>query len=220
MDENRQNQPIENGVQGGEEKKRKLLEFREEEKRPLLTDAVKKEIREWLLSLVVAVVVVTLIRSFLFTIIRVDGPSMSDTLLDGDKLFVTIADMKIIGPQRFDVVICKYPQRRDHYVKRVIGLPGETLEVRKGVLYIDGEAIEEPFLSDLRTERFDKISNNFGPIVIGEGEYFVMGDNRDNSNDSRNVGMITEEMMVGKVRQIIWPLNRFGAVAGSEEYAE
>ncbi len=220
MDENRQNQPIENGVQGGEETKRKLLEFREEEKKPLLTDAVKKEIREWLLSLVVAVVVVTLIRSFLFTIIRVDGPSMSDTLLDGDKLFVTIADMKIIGPQRFDVVICKYPQRRDHYVKRVIGLPGETLEVRKGVLYIDGEAIEEPFLSDLRTERFDKISNNFGPIVIGEGEYFVMGDNRDNSNDSRNVGMITEEMMVGKVRQIIWPLNRFGAVAGSEEYAE
>jgi len=220
MDENRQNQPIENGVQGGEEKKRKLLEFREEEKKPLLTDAVKKEIREWLLSLVVAVVVVTLIRSFLFTIIRVDGPSMSDTLLDGDKLFVTIADMKIIGPQRFDVVICKYPQRRDHYVKRVIGLPGETLEVRKGVLYIDGEAIEEPFLSDLRTERFDKISNNFGPIVIGEGEYFVMGDNRDNSNDSRNVGMITEEMMVGKVRQIIWPPNRFGAVAGSEEYAE
>ena len=133
MDENRQNQPIENGVQGGEEKKRKLLEFREEEKKPLLTDAVKKEIREWLLSLVVAVVVVTLIRSFLFTIIRVDGPSMSDTLLDGDKLFVTIADMKIIGPQRFDVVICKYPQRRDHYVKRVIGLPGETLEVRKSV---------------------------------------------------------------------------------------
>lgn len=220
MDENRQNQPVENGEQDGGEKKHKLLEFREEEKKPLLTDKAKKEIREWLISLAAAVVAVMLIRTFLFTIIRVDGPSMSDTLLDGDKLFVTIADMKANGPQRFDVVICKYPERRDNYVKRVIGLPGETLEVKKGVLYIDGEAIEEPFLSDLRTERFDRISNNFGPIVIGEGEYFVMGDNRDNSNDSRNVGMITEEMMIGKVRQIIWPLNRFGAVAGSEEYAE
>ena len=220
MDENRQNQPIENGEQDGEEKKHKLLEFREEEKKPLLTDKAKKEIREWLISLATAVVVVMLIRTFLFTIIRVDGPSMSDTLLDGDKLFVTVADMKANGPDRFDVVICKYPGRRDNYVKRVIGLPGETLEVKKGVLYIDGEAIEEPFLSDLRTERFDKISNNFGPIVIGEGEYFVMGDNRDNSNDSRNVGVITEEMVIGKVRQIIWPLNRFGAVAGSEEYAE
>lgn len=222
MDENRQNQPVETGEQAGEEKKHKLLEFREEEKEKkfVLTDKMKKEIREWIVSLAGAVIVVLLIRTFLFTIIRVDGPSMSDTLLNGDKLFVTVADMKLNGPDRFDVVICKYPDKRDNYVKRVIGLPGETLEVKKGVLYINGEAIEEPFLSALRTERYSKISNNFGPVVIGEDEYFVMGDNRDNSNDSRNVGVITGDMVVGKVRQIIWPLNRFSSVPGAEEYAQ
>lgn len=222
MDENRQNQPTQNEEQGGEEKKHKLLEFREEEKvkKPLLSEKAIKEIREWVVSLAVSIIVVLLIRTYLFTIIRVDGPSMSDTLLDGDKLFVTVADMRANGPERFDVIICKYPNRNDQYVKRVIGLPGETLRVKNGVLYIDGEAIEEPFLSDARTVRFDKGSNNFGPIEIGEGEYFVMGDNRDDSNDSRNVGVITEDMVIGKVRQIIWPLNRIGSVPGAEVYAE
>ena len=222
MDENRQNQPIDNGEQAGEEKKHKLLEFREEEKvkKPLLSEKAVKEIREWAVSLAVSIAVVLLIRTFLFTIIRVDGPSMSDTLLDGDKLFVTVADMRANGPDRFDVIICKYPNRKDQYVKRVIGLPGDTLRVKNGVLYINGEEVEEPFLSEARTVRFDKASNNFGPIEIGEGEYFVMGDNRDDSNDSRNVGVITEDMVIGKVRQIIWPLNRIGSVPGAEVYAE
>ncbi len=222
MDENRQNQPIDNGEQAGEEKKHKLLEFREEEKvkKPLLSEKAVKEIREWAVSLAVSIAVVLLIRTFLFTIIRVDGPSMSDTLLDGDKLFVTVADMRANGPDRFDVIICKYPNRKDQYVKRVIGLPGDTLRVKNGVLYINGEEFEEPFLSEARTVRFDKASNNFGPIEIGEGEYFVMGDNRDDSNDSRNVGVITEDMVIGKVRHIIWPLNRIGSVPGAEVYAE
>jgi len=223
MEENKQNQTPAGGETEGAEKKHKLLELREEEKeskKPLLSDKAKKEIREWIVSLVTAVIAVLLIRTFLFTIIKVDGPSMSDTLLDGDKLFVTVADMRADGPDRFDVVICKYPNRRDQYVKRVIGLPGDTISVRQGVLYVNGEAVEEPFLSDARTVRFDKGSNNFGPVEIGEGEYFVMGDNRDNSNDSRNVGVITEDMVIGKVRYIIWPLSRIGSVPGSEVYAE
>lgn len=204
------------------EQKKKLLEFREEEKtkKALLSEKAKKEIREWVVSLAVALVVVLVLRTFLFNIITVDGPSMSDTLLDGDKLFVTVPDVKLNGPERFDVVICKYPDRDDQYVKRVIGLPGETLEVKSGVLYIDGEAIEEPFLSEERTQRFVRSSSNVGPVEIPEGKYFVMGDNRDNSNDSRNVGFISEDMMIGRVRYIIWPLSRIGGVAGSEEYAE
>lgn len=223
MGENKQNQTPAGEETEGAEKKHKLLELREEEKgskKPLLSDKAKKEIREWIVSLATAVIVVLLLRTFLFTIIRVDGPSMSDTLLDGDKLFVTIADMRADGPERFDVIICKYPNRSDQYVKRVIGLPGDTISVKQGVLYVNGEAVEEPFLSDARTVRFDKGSNNFGPIEISEGEYFVMGDNRDNSNDSRNVGVITDEMVIGKVRYIIWPLNRIGSVPGSEVYAE
>ncbi len=223
MEENKQNQTPAGMETEGAERKHKLLELREEEKeskKPLLSDKAKKEIREWIVSLATAVIAVLLIRTFLFTIIKVDGPSMSDTLLDGDKLFVTVADMRADGPDRFDVVICKYPNRRDQYVKRVIGLPGDTISVKQGVLYVNGEAVEEPFLSDARTVRFDKGSNNFGPVEIGEGEYFVMGDNRDNSNDSRNVGVITDDMVIGKVRYIIWPLNRIGSVPGSEVYAE
>ena len=220
MDDNQRNPLDQSEETPAEGRKRKLLEFREEEKKPLLTDKARKEIREWVVSLAVALVVVLLIRTFLFTIISVDGPSMSDTLLDGDRLMVTVLDMKLNGPERFDVIICKYPERNDQYVKRVVGLPGETLEVREGVLYIDGEAVEEPFLSGERTVRFDKASNNFGPIEIPENRYFVMGDNRDNSNDSRSVGFITGDMIIGKVRHIIWPLSRIGSVAGSEVYAE
>ncbi len=202
---------------------KKLLELKDENpkiKRRQLAEGLRKELREWIISFAAALVLVIIIRSFLFTVIRVDGPSMSDTLLDGDVLFVNVLDMKLNQPERFDVVICKYPNRTDQYVKRVIGLPGDTLSVRGGVLYINDQPIEEPFLSDARTVRFDKASNSFGPVRIPEGCYYVMGDNRDDSNDSRNVGMLTEDMFIGKVEYIIFPFNRVGAVDGSEEYAQ
>lgn len=208
---------------GQPRKERDVIEISEEtqdtqpKKKGLSPNAVK-EIREWVISLVAAVVLVVIIRSFFFTIIRVDGGSMSDTLLNNDRLFVSVLDVKKDGPERFDVVICKYPNRPDQYVKRVIGMPGDTLMVRRGVLYINDEAYEEPYLSDARTVSFDRGSNNFGPIEIPDGKYYVMGDNRDDSNDSRRVGMIDEDMMIGEVKYIIWPLDRIGEVAGSEEY--
>ena len=200
------------------EQPRKLLEMHESEKKPLLSAHAKKEIREWIVSIVTALVAVFIIRSFLFTIIRVDGPSMSDTLLDNDRLFVTVLDVKLNGPDRFDVVILHYPNRgRQDFVKRVIGLPGDTVEVKSGVLSVNGVTYDESYLTDERTARFDKSSSDFS-ITLGEDEYFVMGDNRDNSNDSRNVGVINRDMFVGKVRQIIWPLTRFSTVGGSEVY--
>lgn len=208
---------------GQPREERDVIEISEEtqdtqpKKKGLSPNAVK-EIREWVISLVAAVVLVVIIRSFFFTIIRVDGASMSDTLLNNDRLFVSVLDVKKDGPERFDVVICKYPNRPDQYVKRVIGMPGDTLTVRRGVLYINDVAYEEPYLSDARTVEFDRGSNNFGPIKIPEGKYYVMGDNRDDSNDSRRVGLIDEDMMIGEVKYIIWPLDRIGVVAGSEEY--
>ena len=205
-----------------QEKPRKLLEMREEEKvkKPIFTDKVKKEIREWIISLATAIIAVAIIRAFLFTIIRVDGPSMMETLHDGDRLYVNVLDMKMNGPDRFDVVILHYPERKENFVKRVIGLPGDVLEVKEGVLYINGEAVEEEFLSSERTVRFGKSANNIAPITVPEGQYFVMGDNRDNSNDSRSVGFIDEDMFVGKVRYIIWPFSRIGEVSGSEVYGQ
>lgn len=212
MSENHQNDSM--------EQPHKLLELHEEEKKPLMTPRFKKELREWITSLAIALVAVILIRSFLFTVIRVDGPSMQDTLHNNDRLFVTVLDLKLHGPDRFDVVILHYPDRRENFVKRVIGLPGDTLEVRGGTLYVNDQAYDEPFLFEERTERYRKGASDFGPVEIPEGQYFVMGDNRDNSNDSRRVGLIDESLFVGKVRCIIWPLDRIGTVAGSEVYAQ
>ena len=208
--------PEDNERPAGEPKK--LLEMREEEKKPFWTPERKKDAREWVVSIVTALLAVLIIRSFLFTIIRVDGTSMTDTLQNNDRLFVTVLDMKLHGPDRFDVVITHYDDTRKEYVKRVIGLPGDTLEVKSGVLYVNGEAYEEPFLSPDRIVNYSLPQYDFGPIEVPEGSYFVMGDNRDNSRDSRRVGFLSEDKIVGKVRYIIWPLNRIGSVGGSEVY--
>ena len=208
--------PEENERPAGGQKK--LLEMREEEKKPFWTPERKKDAREWVVSIVTALIAVLIIRSFLFTIIRVDGSSMTDTLQHNDRLFVTVLDMKLHGPDRFDVVITHYDDTRKEYVKRIIGLPGDTLEVRSGVLYVNGEAYEEPFLSPERIVNYSLPQYDFGPIEVPEGSYFVMGDNRDNSRDSRRVGFLSEDRIVGKVRYIIWPLNRIGSVGGSEVY--
>ena len=208
--------PEENERPAGEPKK--LMEMREEEKKPFWTPERKKDAREWVVSIVTALLAVLIIRSFFFTIIRVDGTSMTDTLQNNDRLFVTVLDMKLHGPDCFDVVITHYDDTRKEYVKRVIGLPGDTLEVKSGVLYVNGEAYEEPFLSPDRIVNYSLPQYDFGPIEVPEGSYFVMGDNRDNSRDSRRVGFLSEDKIVGKVRYIIWPLNRIGSVGGSEVY--
>ena len=208
--------PEENERPAGEPNK--LMEMREEEKKPFWTPERKKDAREWVVSIVTALLAVLIIRSFFFTIIRVDGTSMTDTLQNNDRLFVTVLDMKLHGPDRFDVVITHYDDTRKEYVKRVIGLPGDTLEVKSGVLYVNGEAYEEPFLSPDRIVNYSLPQYDFGPIEVPEGSYFVMGDNRDNSRDSRRVGFLSEDKIVGKVRYIIWPLNRIGSVGGSEVY--
>ena len=208
--------PEENERPAGEPKK--LLEMREEEKKPFWTPERKKDAREWVVSIVTALLAELIIRSFFFTIIRVDGTSMTDTLQNNDRLFVTVLDMKLHGPDRFDVVITHYDDTRKEYVKRVIGLPGDTLEVKSGVLYVNGEAYEEPFLAPDRIVNYSLPQYDFGPIEVPEGSYFVMGDNRDNSRDSRRVGFLSEDKIVGKVRYIIWPLNRIGSVGGSEVY--
>ena len=209
---------MEQNERPAEEHKRGLLELHEsEEKEEKIPAKVKKEIKDWIVSFAAALVIVLLVRTFLFTIIRVDGPSMSDTLLNGDRLYVDVLDMRRFGPSRFDVVILHYPDRTENFVKRVIGVPGDTIEVKEGVLFINGVAHEEPYLTPERIADFSRSIYNFS-VTLGEDEYFVMGDNRDNSNDSRRVGVISREKFVGKVCRIIWPLSRWDAVEGSEVY--
>jgi len=174
---------------------------------------VKKEIREWVVSIAVALIAVFLIRSFLFTIIRVDGDSMRETLHNGERLIVTIADIKLSGVQRGDVVICHYPGRtgllgmKENFVKRVVGVAGDTIVMLNGDTYINGEKVEEPFIT------YPSPFIN-GAWQVPEGYVFVCGDNRAGSHDSRSadVGPIAVSEIVGKVRFVMWPLSAIRAV--------
>ena len=167
-------------------------------------NSMKKEIWEWVKSIAIALIAVALIRMFLFTMIRVDGHSMDETLQDNERIAVTILDMKLGAPQRQDIVICTYPGEDHLCVKRVIGLPGETIELRDGKTYINEVPIEEPYIEHLSMQPF-------GPYEISEDHYFVMGDNRADSKDSRypGVGALQKEAISGKARLICWPFDRF-----------
>lgn len=175
------------------------------EKKPV---NVKKEILSWILTIAVAVAAALLIRTFLFEPIRVDGESMCDTLQNGEIMLVTKPEYLTGDPQRGDVVICKYPGRTENFVKRVMGIPGDVIEIRSNVVYRNGEALDEPYLTPERNDN----GFSMAPFTLGEDEYFVMGDNRDNSHDSRNYygagrpAAISRKDIVGKVRFVMWPL--------------
>lgn len=183
----------------------------EDEKKPM---DVKKEILSWILTLGAAVVIALLIRTFVFEPIRVDGQSMCDTLQNGEIMFVTKPEYLVGDPQFGDVVICKYPERTENFVKRVMGLPGDVLEIVDNVVYRNGEAVDEPYLTAERNDSgFD-----MAPFTLSDDEYFVMGDNRDNSHDSRNYydyytpAALTRDMIIGHVRFVMFPFDSFRGI--------
>ena len=198
--------------------------------------SVKREILEWVASLLAALVIVLPLKAFVFEFVRVDGGSMNDTLESGEIMFVSklgysstwlylpwqsdeakeSAKRITLGgaPERFDVVVCRYPGRGGTYfVKRVVGLPGDTVELREGYLYVNGERYEEEYISDEYRVFGGSNGWDFGPYTVPEGEYFVMGDHRNNSNDSRAQGSITRDMIVGHVKCVIFP---FKSIRGVE----
>ena len=186
----------------------------------------KKELREWIVSLAAALMVVFFIRSFLFQIIRVDGDSMYSTLLNNERLFVTIPDVRLNGVERGDIVICRYPNRGiTNFVKRAVAVPGDTIYRECGVTHVVYETTdangETVIVDEMLDERYSLYfplgsSDDYEAYTLGENEYFVVGDNRYNSHDSRDwndnspngdVGPITEDMIVGKVQCVVWPLS-------------
>ena len=161
---------------------------------------LKQEILEWIVTLGVALVVAVVVRTYFIEPVRVDGNSMYPTLKHGEIMMVNKWDYLQGDPQRFDVVICHYPGRGNtNFVKRVIGLPGDTVEVKDGYLIVNGVIYAEKFLHERPVEEF-------GPYVVPEGRYFVMGDNRNNSNDSRRaeVGPLDRENILGRVSAVLW----------------
>ena len=165
-----------------------------------------------ILMFLCAAAVAVALRVFVFSLARIRGSSMLPTLRNNHWAFVWRLPYRFRPPRRGDVVICHYPGRRvkrlpflkQNFVKRVIGLPGETLEVAEGVLYIDGQPVEERYLDPTRTRFF----RNRPPVTLGPDEYYVLGDNRDASNDSRRVGPLRRRDILGCVPCTLFPPRR------------
>ena len=144
----------------------------------------------------------------------VHGNSMYPTLKDGDQLIVEKVTKHFSSPKRFDIIVFPFQyQSNTYYIKRIIGLPGETVQIMEdGSIYINGEKLEESYGREvIKPETIGRAAD---PIVLEEDEYFVMGDNRNNSSDSRTdmVGNIKREDIIGKAWLRIWPLSDFGVL--------
>lgn len=154
-----------------------------------------------LLPYVIIVLIVILIRTFIATPIKVNGTSMNDTLSHGDTMILNKIDVKINELERFDIVVI---ETGDTYlIKRIIGLPGETIEYKEGKLYINGKSIKDPYYKNENTKDFENIK-------IPKNHYFVMGDNRSDSIDSRIIGTINKENILGTTKLILFPFKNTG----------
>ena len=140
---------------------------------------------------------ILVLRLTVFHTLRIEGTSMESTLRSGDIALVTRISSV---PERFDLLECRFPGRSGTYVKRLIGLPGESIELRGGITYVNGEAIPEPYLTSL-PEDFS--------ITLGEDQYLMLGDNRAESYDSReaDMGPVSRADISGQVRFVLWPLH-------------
>lgn len=161
------------------------------------------------LSYLLIVLVVVLIRVFFVDPFRVDGSSMDTTLSDGEVMILNKIVYKKNDIKRFDIVVINEGDKK--IIKRVIGLPGETIEYKDNKLYINGNVTNDPYPS---TKTDDFSITEIGHTKIPGDSYFVMGDNRANSLDSRysEVGVIKKSMIMGRAKLVIWPLNKFGTV--------
>ncbi|MBD3109464.1 signal peptidase I [Bacillus sp. AGMB 02131] len=179
-----------------------------------MTTKKKSELWEWIKALLIAVALAVIIRFFLIAPIVVDGYSMMPTLHDQDRMIVNKISYTFSDPERFDIVVFHAPEGKD-YIKRIIGLPGDTVEYIDDVLYINGEPIDEPYLDEYKEQVFDgPLTDSFtlldipdGQETVPEGYLFVMGDNRRNSKDSRHIGFVSMDKVVGKTSIVYWPIS-------------
>ncbi|WP_455675360.1 signal peptidase I [Pradoshia sp.] len=177
---------------------------------------VTNEIASWLRLTLIAVIAVLICRQFVFLPTTVKGESMMPSLQDGNRVILS----KITHIDRFDEVVFHATDSPDKYVKRVIGLPGDTVEMKDDTLYINGEPYEEEYLNEHKSSlgKNDWFTEDFtlkeltGKEEVPEGQMFVLGDNRPYSKDSRVFGFVPMERIVGEVKLRYWPVNDIGFV--------
>lgn len=164
----------------------------------------------WMKVILLAGLVLLIGRQFIYEPVEVHGRSMMPTFEENDRIIL----MKISDIESFELIVFKVADEKN-YLKRVIGVPGDTVEVRGGKLYINGVATEEPYLQQnklLASRSGDVLTSDFSAVTVPEGSYFVLGDNRLNSVDSRIIGFIAEEDVIGEVMFRLSPLQHFGPV--------
>ncbi len=173
----------------------------------------KNEWFEWLKAILIAVALAGGIRYFIFAPIIVEGESMMPTLHNQDRMIVNKMAYKIGEPERFDIIVFHAEEGKD-YIKRVIGLPGDRIEYKNDTLYVNGKPYKEPYLDEEKKQLFDgpltesfTLEELWGQKTVPEGHLFVLGDNRRYSKDSRHIGFIPMEKVVGKTSVVYWPLS-------------
>jgi len=171
-----------------------------------LDNNLKKEIMEWIKAIAFALILALAIRGFIFEPMLVPTGSMIHTIEIGDRILVNKYIYRFNDLKPGDIVVFKYPDDPSQiFVKRLIGVGGDVIEIKDGVLYKNGNPVDEPYLKE-------PMIGSFGPFTVPEGHYFMMGDNRNSSKDSRfwENKYVPRSMIVGKATYRIWPINRIG----------
>jgi signal peptidase I len=172
-----------------------------------------RELRTWARDLVVALGLAVVIIVFFYQPVKVEGTSMAPLLADQERIFINKFVYRLEPIERGDVVVFWYPlDQTKSFIKRVVGLPGDEVEIRGGRVYINDVALDEPYVPPEYSDR-----SAYGPVRIPSDEYFVMGDHRISSNDSRIFGPVPGGFIYGKAVFAYWPMTQFGTLTASAD---
>jgi signal peptidase I len=172
---------------------------------------LRRELRSWTRDLAVALGLAIVIMIFLYQPVKVEGTSMNPLLSDQERIFINKFIYRFEPIERGDVVVFWYPlDRSKSFIKRVVGLPGETIEIRSGHVYVNEKELPDQFVPSGYLD-----DSSYMPRRIPDDEYFVMGDHRDSSNDSRVFGPVARQYIYGKAVFAYWPVDHFGSLTSS-----
>ena len=168
-----------------------------------------EEVKDWVVSIAIAVVLAFIIRYFIVELYLVDGPSMRPTLQSAERLVVNKFIYRFRAPERGEILVFRYPRdpSRD-FIKRVIAVPGDTIEIKDGRVFVNQQLMNEPYI-------LSKTRGDYPLATVPDGHIFVMGDNRNNSEDSRfaDVGFVPFELVKGKAVLVFWPFSQFKSLS-------